>query len=774
MPAFPMSGPHQQILLSFRGRVQGVGFRPAAYRLATGLGLRGWVANGPDGARILLSGPADAVAAFRARLPEALPPAAAIESAEARPATADELRSLPPAFAIRPSGGDGPRTAGILPDLATCPQCLAEILDPAARRFRYPFTNCTHCGPRYSIIAALPYDRPNTVMRDFPLCPDCRAEYENPADRRFHAQPVACPVCGPHLRWLDAAGRPAPAVATDDDALRAAADLLRAGGILALKGIGGFHLLVDARAPDAVARLRRRKARPAKPFAVMFPCLDALARDCLLPPGAREVLVSPAAPILLLPRHPASTLPYVLAPGLATLGVFLPYSPLHHLLLRDLAFPVVATSGNRSEEPICISTAEAVDRLSGIADAFLTHNRRILRPMDDSVAMLHRGRPVALRRARGLAPYAFPLPGASDGLLAAGSEMKSAIALVARGEATVSQHLGELPHARSADAWQAALRDLSALRAVPPAAAAADLRPDSHATRAAAALGLPLVPVQHHHAHAAACLAENAIPGPAFVLAWDGTGLGTDGTVWGGEFLSSVPARSTRLASLLPFPLIGAEAAIRQPRRIAFALARLASRPCPPAAGLAPGEERLFAAMDGARLNSPATSSMGRLFDGVSALLGLCPSAAYEGHAAMLLQAAAQRLPPGTPPPAPYPFDWLPPDAPGTPSRLDWRPLVRAILDAPQPVPLAAARFHATLAAVALAAARRYPHPDVCLTGGCFQNPLLLELVHAALETAGFRVRLHRAIPPNDAGLPIGQLAAAAARIRLEARPLEC
>ena len=771
MAAFPMSGPQQQLLLSFRGRVQGVGFRPAAYRLANALGLRGWVCNDPDGARILLSGPADAVAAFRARLPEALPPAAAIESAEARPAAPDELRGLPPAFAIRPGAAEGPRTAGILPDLATCPLCLAETADPAARRYRYPFTNCTHCGPRYSIIAALPYDRPNTAMRDFPLCPACRAEYENPADRRFHAQPVACPVCGPHLRWLDAAGRPVPGVSGDDASLRAAAAVLREGGIVALKGIGGFHLLVDARSAAAVARLRRRKCRDAKPFAVLFPDLDALARDCLLLPGARETLCSPAAPIVLLPRHPASALPDVLAPGLATLGAFLPYSPLHHLLLRDLAFPVVATSGNRSGEPICISTGEAVARLAGIADFFLSHDRRILRPMDDSVVMLHRGRPVALRRARGLAPYAFPMPGAPDGLLAAGAERKSAIALVARGEATIGQHLGELPHARSAETWHAALRDLSALRATAPAAVAADLHPDSHATRAAASLGLPLFSIQHHHAHAAACLAENGIPGPALVLAWDGSGLGTDGAVWGGEFLASTPARSDRLAHLLPFPLLGGDAAVREPRRAAFALAHLAGRPCPPAAGVSPEEERVFSAMAAANLNSPPCTSMGRLFDGVAALLGLCPSARYEGHAAMLLQAAAQRH--GAPAP-PWPLDWLEPDAPGAPARLDWRPLVRALLDESPPPPLAAARFHASLAAAALAAARRFAFREVCLTGGCFQNPLLLEAVHAALGSAGFRVRLHRAIPPNDAGLPLGQLAAASARIRLEARPPQC
>ena len=736
----------KSILLRLRGRVQGVGFRPVVFRLAHELGLRGWVRNDASGAEVALAGGAAAIAKFRAELAGRLPAAADIQHVEEQPAPAE----LPAGFEIRASApAGGARVAGILPDLATCPECLREILDPRNRRHRYPFTNCTHCGPRFSILEALPYDRANTTMRGFRMCPACAAEYGDPRDRRFHAQPNACPVCGPKLAWMRADGT---VLAEGDEALPAATEALRTGKIVAVKGIGGFHLLVDARDAAVVRRLRARKRRDEKPFAVMFPALAEIVAVCRVAETERQWLESPAAPIVLLQKGPgAAGLAPEIAPGLPWLGAMLPYTPLHHLLLRELGFPVVATSGNLTDEPICTDNDEARARLGDIADFFLVHDRPIARPLDDSVVAVCNGEPVMMRRGRGLAPYSLPLAGAPDGIVAAGAQMKSTVAVTAGGNAVMSPHIGDLDHEAAARLWRRAVADLAGLHGLKPAAAVADLHPGYAATHGAAELGVPVRQVQHHHAHIAACLAENERDGPVLGIAWDGTGLGTDGTIWGGEFLVCTRKEFRRAAWLRPFPLIGGDAAAREPRRAALGVLReLGSNHPPP--GFSRAELTVLDGMLAEGLNVVRTSSAGRLFDAVASLLDVCQVMTHEGQAAMRLEALA-----GAGPAAAYPFGWMG-DA------LDWAPMVQALLAGGEPPAVAAARFHATLVEMMVAAAKREGLREVCLSGGCFQNRRLLAGAVSRLEAEGFRVWRHRDLPPNDAGICLGQIAVAAAR----------
>ena len=716
------------------------------FRLAHELGLRGWVRNDAAGAEVALAGESAAIAAFRAELPGRLPAAADIQSVEEQPVPAE----LPAGFEIRLSAAaGGPRVAGILPDLATCPECLREVLDPRDRRYRYPFANCTRCGPRYSILEALPYDRAHTTMRAFRMCPACAAEYGDPRNRRFHAQPNACPVCGPQLAWMRADGR---VLAERDAALRAAAAAIRAGQIAAVKGVGGFHLLADARDAAAVRRLRARKRRDEKPFAVMFPTLKAAAEAGELSGADMKWLKSAAAPIVLLNmRAGAGGIAPEVAPGLPWLGALLPYTPLHHLLLHELGFPVVATSGNLTDEPICTDNAEARARLGEIADFFLMHDRSIARPLDDSVLAVCGGEPVMLRRGRGLSPYSLPLPGAPDGLVAAGAQLKSTVAVTAGGNAVLSPHIGDLDHAGAQRLWRRTLDDLAGLHGLAPVAAVADLHPDYASTQGAAELGVPVESVQHHHAHIAACMAENGLEGPVLGIAWDGTGLGTDGTIWGGEFLVCTRAEFRRAAWLRPFPLIGGDAAAREPRRAALGVLREMESLHPPP-GFTPAELAVLDGMLRQGLNVVRTSSAGRLFDAVAALLGVCQVMAHEGQAAMHLEALA-----GAGAAEPYPFGWRG-------DELDWAPLIAALLAGGEPPAVAAARFHETLAAMMVAAAQRAALPDICLSGGCFQNRRLLETARRRLAAAGFRVWGHREIPPNDAGLALGQLAVAVAR----------
>ncbi len=750
MTAFLDAAPaRERVRIAVGGTVQGVGFRPFVWRTAVALGLAGSVANNPDGVVIEAEGEGAAIAAFVRALRAEAPVNARIARFEvARRAVRGES-----GFAIVESIATGERRAAVLPDLAPCPDCLSEIFDPASRRYRYPFTNCTHCGPRYSIIRDLPYDRQRTTMAGFPLCPACRAEYEDPGDRRFHAEAVACPQCGPALGFWDDSGRP---LAHGDAALRAAASAVRNGRILALKGVGGFQLLVDARNEAAVARLRQRKRRPDKPFAVMFPSLASLAAHAEVSSGESALLSGSARPIVLL-RARGARLAESVAPDSDRIGAMLPHSPLHHLLISDLDFPVVATSGNLSDEPIVTDENEALARLGAVADCYLVHDRPIARPLDDSVVRVIAGRPTVLRRARGYAPAPIEA-GLQPGILALGGHLKAAVALTTDSGTVLSQHLGDLDTPRARDAYDAVIADLTRLYRVQPRVVVRDLHPDYYSSRVAAAQSAPVVAVQHHVAHVAAVMAEHSFAAPVLGVAWDGTGDGGDGTIWGGEFIRITGRGFERVAHLLPFRLPGGEAAVREPRRSAlgvlhatFGEAAFAMDDLAPVASFTPTERRLIAAMLDAGTGAPATTSAGRLFDAVAALLGLCQRASYEAQAASALEACANRA--GA-------TAYACAIAEGTPLVLDWRPIVTAMVgDIRDGVgaPEIAAAFHTALGEVIAAIARRFPEDAIVLGGGCFQNARLVEESEAALVAVGKRVFRAEAIPPNDGGLALGQ-----------------
>ncbi len=744
----------RRVRINVSGAVQGVGFRPYVYRLATALDLGGWVRNTPCGVQIEAEGDPSAIDALLDGL-RAAPAPARVDAIDS------EFRAAAGAsgFAVVASEpGAGPALP--LPDLAVCADCLADIRDPAGRRFDYAFTSCSRCGPRDSIIAGLPYDRARTAMAGFAMCAACAGEYADPADRRFHHQANACPACGPRLALRDAAGR---VQAHDSAALGAAADCLHAGGIVALMGIGGFQLLVDARDEPAVARLRARKRRPDKPFAVMFPDLDAVRAACAVTAAGQALLLGPAAPIVLLARREDRLAPSV-APGQARLGAMLPCSPLHALLLGRLGFPVVATSGNRAGEPLCTTAAEAQARLAGIADVFLIHDRPILRALDDSLVQVVAGRPQVLRLARGYAPLAVDCPDANEPVLALGGHLKAAVAVGAAGRIVLGQHLGDLDNSAALAGFDAAARDLPALAGVRPTRLACDAHPDYASSERAAGFGLPVRRVQHHHAHVAAVMAEHGIDGDVLGVAFDGAGLGSDGTLWGGEFLLASRQRFRRVAWLRPFRLPGGEQAAREPRRAALGLLHarfggdLAAFDLPPLRAFTPAERRTLLSALERGINTPLTSSVGRLFDAVAALLGLCQRMSFEGQAALALQAAAEAAAPQ----APYP---LPLQA--TPEGLvaDWAPLLDALLAdraAGVPAPLVAGRFHAALAALVVAVAAAFAQTRVALSGGCFQNRLLLELTAARLAGAGVAVFWPQRVPPGDGGLALGQAAVCA------------
>jgi len=740
--------------ISVRGTVQGVGFRPFVYREATTRGLAGWVRNSPAGVIIEAQGDPEALAALRDAIRHAPPANARV--------TAIEVRELAPrgetGFRIAASDESGPRSLQLLPDLATCERCLAELLDPGDRRYRYPFINCIDCGPRYSIIDDLPYDRSRTAMRHFPLCKACRAEYHDPTNRRFHAEPNACPACGPRLSLWETTGA---VLARDDDALVAAARAIRAGRIVAVKGLGGFHLVADARDAATVDRLRTRKRRPAKPFAVMFPSLAAIRACCDVVPAAETLLTSAARPIVLLPWR-GGPIAAAVAPGNPRLGALLPYTPLHHLLLRELGFPVVATSGNLGGEPIVTDETEALSRLAGIADAFLVHDRPIVRPLDDSVAQLVCGEPQLLRLARGHAPMSLPVAGVPAGLLAGGGHLKTSVALTRGTDVVLGAHLGDLESAAACRTHAVALDDLVRLLDATPRCVVGDDHPGYASHRALERTGLPRVTVQHHLAHVAACLAEHGRVPPALGVAWDGTGQGPDGTIWGGEFLRVSRNGWRRIARLRPFRLPGGEAAVREPRRAALGLLHAAygeraftMTDFPPLQAFDPGERTILERLLTRGVNAPSTSSMGRLFDACAALLGLCQRSRFEGQAAMRLEGAARHA---TARPA-YAFP-LRRTADATPVELDWQPALDALLAdirAGVDVGSIADAWHRGLAAAIVAVAEHAGERVVVLSGGCFQNVRLTETTVAALRVGGFNPLWHQRVPPNDGGLALGQ-----------------
>ncbi|MBV8102854.1 MAG: carbamoyltransferase HypF, partial [Verrucomicrobia bacterium] len=596
--------------ITVHGAVQGVGFRPFVFRLATQLRLNGWVLNCSQGVFIEVEGALDLLQEFLARLEKDRPPLAIIQSLESSFLDIAGYQS----FEIRFSDDTGPKTALILPDIAICADCLGELLDPSNRRYRYPFTNCTNCGPRFSIIEELPYDRPNTSMRRFKQCPECDAEYHDPLNRRFHAQPNACSTCGPHIELWDTSGK---VLAYEDAALLNAAELIRQGKVVALKGIGGFQLICTAQEEVVVTRLRQRKRREGKPFALMYPALDQVSRDCVVSSLEERLLGSPASPIVLLMRQGGeSTIAPSVAPGNRTLGVMLPYSPLHHLLMRELGVPVIATSGNLANEPICIDEVEALDRLKDIADFFLIHDRPIVRHVDDSIARVVCNREMVLRRARGYAPLPVRMKEPLPCVLAVGAHLKNTVALNVGRDVFISQHIGDLETTMALAAFHRTIADLPRLYEAQPELVACDLHPDYISTKYAASADLTVQRVQHHWAHVLACMAENELEPPVLGVSWDGTGYGTDGTIWGGEFLVPVQDSFQRVAHFRQFRLPGGEMAVKEPRRTAVAVLYeiwgqngLEDRDLAPVAEFSKNELGLIRQMLAKGINAPVTSS---------------------------------------------------------------------------------------------------------------------------------------------------------------------
>jgi hydrogenase maturation protein HypF len=756
--------------IAISGTVQGVGFRPFVYGLACRHRLHGFVKNHSGGVWIEVEGDPSALDSFLHELTDGPPPLARIEqlSWDRQPPRGDAQ------FRIEASSADSPRQVFISPDIAVCDDCLAELFDPADRRYRYPFLNCTNCGPRLTIIQGAPYDRERTTMAGFPMCSLCRAEYDDPTNRRFHAQPTACAACGPCLALLDAAGQPMAG-----DPLAVFAVELRRGKIGALKGLGGYHLACDARSPTAVGELRRRKHRDEKPFAIMVENVAAAQALCEVLPAEKELLVSSRRPIVLLRKRPACAVAEAVAPGNPYLGVMLPYTPLHHLLMREVeGAPLVMTSGNRSDEPIAYEDHDALERLAGIADLFLTHNRPINVRCDDSVTRMINGIELPLRRSRGYAPQPITLPiECPRPTLAVGGQFKGTFALGNGRHAFLSHHLGDLDYY---DAFRAFEKDVALyeqLFASGPALIVHDLHPDYASTRYArqrSAGEIECLAVQHHHAHMASCMAENGVVGPVIGVTFDGTGLGMDGTVWGGEFLVGDYRAFRRAAHLRPVGMPGGDQAIRQPWRMALSHLVDAGegldllRPRVQPLALQTVERMLHR-----RLHTPMTSSMGRLFDAVAALAGVRDTVSYEGQAAMELEWLATTVPPE----GAYPLALEAAEEGGAPKWIiDTRPLIRAVAQhAAQAVPARtiARRFHSTLVElVGMVCAKLRGATGietVVLSGGVFLNALFTSEVSERLRRDGLRTYRHRLVPPNDGGLSLGQLAVAAGRCGLVA-----
>ena len=753
--------------LRLAGHVQGVGFRPFVYRLAEEHRLSGTVRNLHGEVEVLVDGPSGAVERFSQELITRAPPLARPRLIACEPAAP----VLAVGFAILEStAGEGARVF-VPPDAFTCEACLAEIRDPGDRRYRYPFINCTQCGPRYTLIDALPYDRPNTTMAAFALCPECRSEYERPIDRRFHAEPIACPACGPSLWLEERVGEPGawPRV-SGEAAIERALECLRGGGIVAVKGVGGYHLLCDATREEAVARLRARKRRPDKPLAVMFAQsgsdgLASLGGEVEVGDLEAACLLSPARPIVLLARRAGSRLAPSIAPGLAEVGVFLPYSPLHHLLLEGFGRPLVATSGNVSGEPVLTEVSAARRHLSAVADASLHHDRPIARPADDSVMRCTLGVARTLRLGRGLAPLELGLPSVlARPVLATGGHLKVTVALAWDDRVVVSPHIGDMGAARSREVFEQVADDLQRLYGIRAAQVVCDAHPDYATSRWAAECALPVTAVWHHHAHASAVAGESAVEGPLLVFAWDGAGLGEDGTLWGGETLLGVPGQWRRVASLRPFRLPGGELAARSPWRCAAAV-------CWEVGKAVPGEppDPLVLRAWRQQLNAPLTSSAGRLFDAAAALVLGLRETSFEGQAPMMLESAASGA-----------VDALSEAALHEPLPLreqgaglvwiDWEPLIAWLLSSGCGVAERAAVFHARLAATIAAVAERMRRVSgvgqVALTGGVFQNARLTALAHEALSAEGFRVSLPQRLPCNDGGLSYGQIIELCGRAR--------
>ena len=809
-PVTPSSSSRREI--NVRGVVQGVGFRPFVYRLAREHGLTGWVLNHSGGVEIEVEGTPLALDLFECDLEEKAPPLARIEGVES--ATSDAAGYV--TFEIRHSVRKEGHYQLVSPDIATCADCRRELLDPADRRYRYPFTNCTNCGPRFTIITDIPYDRPLTTMRDFAMCAECQTEYDDPLDRRFHAQPNACPVCGPEV-WFQPSrlvnggqsGTPgAVGRAEGEAAMRAARDLVLAGGVLAIKGLGGFHLACNATDEAAVQRLRDRKVRPAKPLAVMIATMEDVRRHCVVSEEEQRLLASPQCPIVLLAWRRESTIVPLVAPSNHYLGVMLPYTPLHHVLLRDVERPLVMTSGNLSEEPIACGNDEALRRLSHLADGFLLHNRDIHARYDDSVWFVPHLPPVAasrqpadpeasptdvagcpqpIRRSRGFAPFPIKLPFSTRQILACGPELKNTFCLTRDDYAFVSQHIGDMENLETLEHFEAAIELYKHLFRIEPEFIAHDAHPAYLSTRYA--MSLPVasssrIPIQHHHAHIASCLADNGWAqeaGPVIGVAWDGTGFGADGRIWGGEFLVADYARFRRAGHLEYMPMPGGEAAIRSPYRLAAGYLHALTGQTPPIEGASEEQLHIICQQVDKGINCPLTSAGGRLFDAVSALLGVRARVSYEAQAAMELEAAAQSAEQSSRELGKhYPYVVEPQggeagdDAGGAGDDLGDVCLIRLggmfdglLTDRQNGVAIGqiAYRFHLTVAEMIWAMCDRIAQETglhtVALSGGCFQNRLLLALVISRLQRMGLQTLVHRGVPCNDGGISLGQAAIA-------------
>jgi hydrogenase maturation protein HypF len=744
------------------GTVQGVGFRPFVYRLAARLGVSGFVGNDADGVFAEVEGSPAVVQEFLARLREDAPPLARID----RVTVADLVPNDSPGFAIVASRPGEGRRALVTADSATCADCLAELNDPSDRRYAYPFINCTNCGPRFTIVRGVPYDRPQTTMAGFAMCEACAAEYHDPADRRFHAQPVCCPACGPNLVLSGPGGEPLPC-----EPLAGAAARLRAGEVLAVKGLGGYHLAAAAASEDGAAALRARKHREDKPFALMVADLPAARELCRVDTAAARLLDSPRRPIVLMPRRDGAPVAAAVAPGNRDLGIMLPYTPLHHLLLAAVGEPVVLTSGNVSDEPIVFEDADALKRLAGIADAFLTHDRPIHIRTDDSVVRAFRGRPAPIRRSRGYVPEpvrvrgGFPRP-----VLACGAELKNTFCLAKGEHAFVSHHIGDLENAETLRSFTEGIEHFKRLFDIEPRLAAYDLHPDYLSTKYALDLnGVDVLGVQHHHAHIASCLADNGEEGPVIGVAFDGTGYGTDGTIWGGEFLIASVSGFERAGHLACVPMPGGGAAIRAPWRMAAAYLDIRGLAAPGMLDVARRNARQWEpvlSLARRRVNSPLTSSAGRLFDAAAAIVGVRDEINYEGQAAVELEQLAS---PGER------SAYRATVTPGDPFCIEGSDLIQAVtsdLRRGAEREVIAARFIGGVAALiedgCVLARERTGLGTVALSGGVFQNQLLLGAAVERLVARGFTVLLHAQVPCNDGGISLGQAAVAAAHDRAD------
>lgn len=777
--------PTEQWLVRVCGVVQGVGYRPFVYTLAKSLGLTGWVLNDTQGVLAEVHGAPAQLSAFITALHDDAPLLARVGEVRVEYRTSAPSQ-VPESFEIRQSARTGRSDTIVAPDSHVCADCLREVLDPADRRYRYPFTNCTHCGPRYSIIKGLPYDREQTTMASFGMCDDCRREYEDPGDRRYHAQPNACPVCGPRL----ALSGPRGPFAEADDALRASTAALAAGKIVAVKSIGGFHLVVNARDAEAVARLRARKKRDSKPFALMVADLAAAAAVAECGAAEAELLESPARPIVLLRRRPGDLLPEEIAPRNPSLGIMLPSAPLHHLLLDRPGLDVlVMTSGNVSGYPIEYRNEEALGRLFEVADLILHHDRDIHVRVDDSVVRCSDHPRLAeplitfVRRSRGYAPYPVEVDEVlPEPVLAYGAELKTTVALGTGSKVYVSQHIGDLKNDETFTSHKQTAARLCDLYELEPQRTAVDMHP-SFRSRVLAGDERPetVVEVQHHHAHMASCMAENRMTGSTLGVVFDGAGYGLDGTIWGGEFLLGGYDDANRVAHLRPIPLLGGDMAVHQPIRTGFALA-LEALGSPDAAresfsalqALSSQERHVYTTMVRRGLNTPAVSSMGRLFDGVAALLGICAYAEYEAQGPIELEGLLGRdLAPAD---RPYRFGTTVPSD-GGPTVIDPRPLIREIaadLAAGTDTTTISRRFHSAVVAMVVERCEelraRHDVAQVALSGGVFLNEFLLVNCLVELQSTGFDARSHRLVPTNDGGIALGQVMVAGARLRKMSR----